>query len=284
MLRVMLLDEMRPEVLREPPRADSPDVYRLRDPGGSVTGILYVAREANEQMVDRMLDRADAVRSALGEPLGQRVVREVWRGDWQGRRAAVFPYYQSLETTQRLIYRMLRRRMRRHLYEWLHAVLQASRRDIDDTADARRALTFMREEAGVSSPIQDEADRLLDRLARGAWVPSTSVMHQDLWLGNVLLMQPYKPASFVVIDWAGSQLRGWPLFDLLRLVASMGDARNGLRELARHVQTLGGEPQDASGAVLCALGGIGLDLEHFPPSEYREMCERTWSWFRRLTP
>jgi hypothetical protein len=79
----------------------------------------------------------------------------------------------------------------------------------------------------------------------------------------------------VVIDWPGGRLRGHPLFDLLRLARSLQLPRRQLRrELGRHCDLLGCEPEAASWHLASALARLHGVLEHFPVDRFSRLAEQ----------
>ena len=124
------------------------------------------------------------------------------------------------------------------------------------------------------------AGEALQSLERGDWSPRFVLMHGDLWEGNIL-RTPETPADapgasrppFVLIDWPGARVQGYPFYDLLRITRSMriGDAIL-RREVSRHCRLLDTNAAGALGHLLACLGHTGLNLEYFPPEMYAELC------------
>lgn len=79
---------------------------------------------------------------------------------------------------------------------------------------------------------------------------------------------------FVIIDWAGSEIYGYAMYDLVGLAQSMRlNARNLRREVVRHCRLLRCEPADATSYLVAALGHIAMNLERFPIDRYAHMAE-----------
>ena len=104
----------------------------------------------------------------------------------------------------------------------------------------------------------------------------------DLWQDNVLLDTTSTSiraltSEFVIIDWAGANLKGYGIYDLLRLARSMGLTRHALaRELHVHARILGCQLTDSMGHLLASLGYLGMHLEHFPSERYVLLVRRCW--------
>jgi len=136
---------------------------------------------------------------------------------------------------------------------------------------------------------RDAARWAIGRVESGAWVPKQVLMHGDLWKGNILF-RPSKSSiddrewsdRFVVIDWAGSEIHGYALFDLVRFAESIALSVSNLRtEVARHCQLLGCDLGDAKSYLLAALGHIYINLEHFPLPSFISMSENCLATFER---
>ena len=82
-------------------------------------------------------------------------------------------------------------------------------------------------------------------------------MHHDFWTGNVLIDQDSPGGArfgrFVVIDWGGARVRGYPLYDFLRLCSETRlQGRAFFRALARQCQALDCDRLGAEYHFLCA--------------------------------
>jgi hypothetical protein len=103
-------------------------------------------------------------------------------------------------------------------------------------------------------------------------------MHNDLWKGNILLPssgdEDEQAFPFFVIDWRGSRIDGFPLFDLVRLSMSLKFSARELRqELIHSCQSLGCEFSDAPCYVATALGEIASRRDQFPVQAFLGMAE-----------
>jgi hypothetical protein len=127
--------------------------------------------------------------------------------------------------------------------------------------------------------VRSDAERAIQRLENGSWRPKTVLMHGDLWIGNVLLRQETSGPGgawvdrFVIIDWPGSMLRGYAIFDLMRLTQSIRTGERALAsELIRHCQALQCDTEDSMGYLLSALGHLEMNLEQFPFDRFLGMA------------
>jgi thiamine kinase-like enzyme len=118
------------------------------------------------------------------------------------------------------------------------------------------------------------ANDVLDRKGGNNIVLTATVMHGDLTLGNVML-DPSRSRDFMIIDWGGSSVDGFPIFDLVKFAEAVRLPTRRLRaEIAAHAGILGCAIQDTRSYLTAALGHIWLNLEQFPPERFAAMAER----------
>jgi Phosphotransferase enzyme family len=100
-------------------------------------------------------------------------------------------------------------------------------------------------------------------------------MHGDFGLENILTS---KNTPLVVIDWRGSLVQGFPIYDLIRLAGSLNLPPALLRaELAYHAKSLEASEQDTRIFLLAALGHFSANLGEFPVDRFRALAIETFS-------
>jgi hypothetical protein len=113
-------------------------------------------------------------------------------------------------------------------------------------------------------------------------------MHNDLWKGNILLPsgddhRDKQTFPFFVIDWRGSRVDGFPLFDLVRVSMSLQlTAKELRRELMHSCQSLGCDFSDAPYYVAAALGEIASRNDQFPLQAFLGMAEHCFAELRKV--
>jgi len=105
-------------------------------------------------------------------------------------------------------------------------------------------------------------------------------MHNDLWTGNVLGADKgaaENPYGFVLIDWAGSEVSGYPAYDLTRWAQSVRmKPRVFGRELCRHADVLGCAPDRMRAHLAVSLGYLAMHLEGFTPQRFARLADDCW--------
>ena len=262
--------------------ADETLKLSARGARGEALGVVLCAPEIAPGLIARGCARGHAARAALGEELGRKVVVARAEGTRAGRSWALFPQARTIGGGMRG--RLERRWLAGPLLAWLREVARRTAGFADETARARtaEALASAEREPALDARVREAARAASARLASGAWAPRHVLMHGDLWGGNVL-GAPSAPAfsrDFVVIDWDTSRTEGYPIFDLVRAARSFTVSRARLaREIAVHAALLGFSGEDARGALVAALGHIGLVRENFPISRYAQMCREALAAF-----
>lgn len=251
-----------PELLSSGILDDSASVYRIED-----NYVVKVSPRDFPNVAREMAEKADTARSALGDRLGWAVavVLKQWEAD--GVSCALFEELTNVSETRVKRFVQLRR-LTPPVLQWLRDVAALDRGVSEQAEACLQALAdcpYDNLRRSVASP--------LARLRSGAFVARSTIMHSDFWIGNVML-DPSGSRPFVLIDWRGSNVDGFPIFDLVKFAASAGLRRKALRaELAAHSERLGCDIEETRIYLLAALGYIWLHLEQFPPDRFLAMAE-----------
>jgi Ser/Thr protein kinase RdoA (MazF antagonist) len=133
----------------------------------------------------------------------------------------------------------------------------------------------------VGKRVRVAASNAQSRLAAGDWQPRHILMHGDLWQGNILIdaddnrLGQLWPRRFVLIDWAGSRVNGYPIVDLLALYNSFNFPAKGLRlELEAYCGLLECALQDARSYLVAGLAHRATRLEYFPASRFAQVADQ----------
>ena len=265
--------------------------FWVRDRRGVLFAFVLVSPAADPAIVARGMLLAAECKSRLGPDAGRVIFKPLLEGHLDVLSYAVLPYWQPMRFG-RLRGRLDQWVLRGGLCDWVAKVAELSAEVVPQDRlqeSFERPLAFVADTESFDPQIRQAARVSMKRLDKGDWRPSYVVMHGDLWQGNVL----FAPATvegqwlprrdrFFIIDWPGSALRGYPMFDLVRLLMALRlDDKARSAQVARHCQILRCEPVDAVSYLLAALGSIGLNRGHFPLGDYVEMSSSSYRIIRR---
>lgn len=255
--------------------ADGTQKLLLRNDEGKPIAVAHWASPYAPNFVQEMIDRVNSAQQAVGPFLQSYILGPIGRGKVEGSSFGVFQYQRPL-TDNKFLWPFQRAQITPHLLHFLQEVARVTQGSVPDSeieanfALPLRHLSMMPE---VPSEIRAAAGASLQRLEQGLWVPRYVLMHGDLWKGNVLLTQKQPPSpKFVLIDWAGSNVQGYAIFDLIRMADSFKVNPQRLAEnLEAHCQILGCDIHDAKSYLLAAAGHLALNLGCFPVERFVHM-------------
>jgi len=262
---------------------DATKKFLMRDDAGKVELIVLCSAAGGPEIVARNVQRAREAVDALGADLGMAVLLPVYEGDFEGRTFAVFSYCTPLvESGPR--WWIQRSVVRPRLLRWL---LDSSRRTAIEVSEEQlesavtQPLEKMMQDEGHSPALRELAHESLRAVRARAWHPKHVLVHGDLWAGNVLIDQRSPGGSLfgrlVIIDWAGSQVRGYPFYDLLRLSCSFGlSGRRFFRTFDEYCAAIGYDRAQGHYAFAATAAELGERLEHWPRSSYLSTIERCY--------
>jgi hypothetical protein len=255
-------------------------------------GVVVCSSPFAPKMVARGIERALLAKQVLDAELGRVILEPLYSGEIRGLSYALFPYCQPL-SDRRLWSRVQRTFLASDWLKWLRDVAQTTvteptPKEIETNFIV--PLQYLTELDGISDRLRHAVRQAIERLVKGKWSPYHVLMHNDFWKGNILLnSHPFtifgnKSAteSFKVIDWGASAVKGYGIYDLIRLADSIRLTRQELRtQVDLHCQILGCDPIDARSYLVAALGYLSINLEQFPPSRFVQLadsCLDTIDW------
>lgn len=260
---------------------DGTTVFTLRD-SARPRAVLLCSAPASPDLVLRGTLCARRAKEALGPSLGAALLDPVAEGRVNGLSFTVWPWCEPLSDS-RVIWAVQRALLRRPLLEWLRRATEHTAVEVEPARVEEAYATPLRHLAstvGLGARLRTATQEALSRLERGTWRPRQVLMHGDLWKGNILIHPKGGAAParwsgrFTIIDWPGSVVRGYGLYDLVRLGTSLRLTPGALRlEVESHSRALGCEPRDAVSHLLAALGHVGMNLEHFQPERFVRTAE-----------
>lgn len=263
----------------------------VRDIKSSPTAVVLYSSLTSPHLVTRGMDIAEQTKLMLGDEEGSVILDPLGRGEIEGRSYAILPYCRPLSSRRSMHY-IQRHLLRPGILRWLRNVTEETVKEIapiNIESKILRPLQHVEHLRTIEEEIRLACRHALYRLESRQWIPQCVFMHNDLWEGNILLKEREAQEKgfgnnyrFVLIDWAGAMLKGYAIYDLVRVSRSMGlKGRRFAREVHRHCKLLGCTQEDAMGYLLAAIGHIGLNPESFPVEAYARL---TRLCFEQLRP
>tara|TARA_R110002096_G_scaffold281703_1_gene475778 strand:+ start:1516 stop:2466 length:951 start_codon:yes stop_codon:yes gene_type:complete len=263
----------------------------VKDPRGQPVSFVLISPSVDPEIIARGMQLAAESKLRLGPWAGRVIFDPILEGRLGGLSYAALPYYRPI-TGGRLRRRFFQMVLRPGLLDWVAAVVEATAEPaaVDIVNESfELPLAHLAESLLVEPAMRRAAEVSLGRLQEAAWRPRHCLMHGDLWQGNILSApaivdgKRLRPRDrFFIIDWPGAVPRGYPMFDLARLLMALRVGRTTASvQVARHCRILECEQIDALSHLLAALGSIGMKLGHFPPENYAQMSNHCFSTVSR---
>jgi Ecdysteroid kinase-like family len=256
--------------------ADNPEKYWISTTSSIRGGVLFISNDVNPDMMARAVDRAQTARNSLSSKVGSALLAPICSGSVDGRSYVLWSRERPFSHNR--FRRYVQRRMTvPQVLEWIMGVAEETVRTMESRAVIDRMevpLEAMAADTRFGPAVRENSQRALDRVRSGDWTPGSVLAHNDLWMDNVLLrsrnsLQSADSTPFVIIDWAGSKVEGYPFYDLTRFMMSAGlDGRTAGVYVHIYSQLVKCASEDAMGYVLASLGDLGRHLEQFPEERY----------------
>jgi Phosphotransferase enzyme family len=276
-LRQRLLEAVRPTITdlkslpTRMPVADSTSKFLGTDQHGRPVAMVICSPSIAPDSVAQNLELKKMAWAALGS-WSDVILAPFRTGTIDGLSYAIFPHCRSMSAS-RTVWTVQRAWIRPVVLSWLRG---ATATTVSDATEREREegfvipLEYLAGWGSMPAELRSAARVATQRLKDGLWEPRHCLMHGDLWKGNILVAPRSRGfRQFVLIDWGASIVRGYGMYDLLRVAASTKLRRYRLgREVKAHCQILGCEFVDARSHLLAALGHFGMNLGHYPFANY----------------
>jgi len=270
--------------------ADATYKVIFKDASDKSVAFLLCANALNPELVAQNVNKAKNARKHLPAFAATAIQLPIIEGNHNGLSWALFDIMQPL-SRRPWHWRLQKLRLARPLVCWLADVMQATRQPIsgnDMEAVAITPLTAVADNKNFPKPFRLRAGRAIADIESGRWLPQTTLAHNDLWKGNIMLPLT-KPAGapspqFCIIDWAGSSISGFAFFDLMKLARSFKFPVFFTRRIInRQCAILDCAIDHSMDYLLAALGALGLNLENFPVHIYTQMSVALMQDLSRIT-
>ena len=264
---------------------DIPDAtvkFLVKDREGRRLAVALCGAPASANTVRQGAERAKRAKIALGPELGSVILDPLGEGVVADHSYVILPYCRSIRNwgPRGLLDRFL---VRNRIFSWLAKVAAHTREDTPDDGIEQsfaEPLRYLMQDNNHPHRLREAAKESLVRLESGRWKPVHVLTHFDFWSGNIVWapesrLDSIRGSRFVVIDWPGSEIKGYSAFDLVRMANSLRLSRRRFyREMLAHAEILGCEPNDLKSSVLSAMGHIARAHTHMPDRLFHAMAMR----------
>ena len=262
--------------------ADNPIKATIRDSSGNPYAFVLCSQPQYPSLVARGVTQTETIRALLGRELGAVLIRPLLAGAVNGVSYAILPWHRPMPASGLGRY-LARTRIRRKVLSWLRRANQAAvatHLKNDASANFKYVLQRLRTFQELDVELRDAVDFSLGRLQNGDWCPKHTFDHNDLSIDNLVLPATHRnpqDQGFVIIDWAGATVRGFGIYDLVRLCRSAAiPTRILAHELRSHCDILQCNLVDAKGHLLACLGNLYLSLECFSEEQFGKLLDSSW--------
>ena len=261
-------------VTRLPPKplvADYCDKFIALDQAGRPAAFIVLSPASHPRSVLDAVEATRRVAQALGPALADTVLLPHFVGDLDGRSWSITAYRRPM-SAGRLSGRWQRLRLRPAALAWLARLTRHTAAPIAALdGEVRAPLQALVEHPAIDAATRAAAASALGELDGGAWLPRSVVAHNDLWWGNFVHRDSPAPAGtpFQVIDWAGADVRGGAIYDLLRLGMSLGmSARQLAPQVDAHCALLGCTRAQSLHYLSLSLARLSRNLGEWPVAQF----------------
>lgn len=259
---------------------DAPSRAVVIDSRGEPYAVLFVSTPVDADYVAHSVANAVAAKRLLGDDLGSVILDPVAAGEFRGLSFALWPWHRQSTNIRGLAY-LQRWILLPRVLGWLREATQRTAQiPVEEEIQAifARPLARIARDERFPLTFREAARAGIDRLESGTWRPRVVLQHKDFGHWNLLVprgraQRRQFPRGFILIDWSGALLRGYPFSNLLtRARTSKVPSRILRSELASHCRILNCEVIDILPNVLAGLGFIGEHLGHFSETDYVSQC------------
>lgn len=263
--------------------ADGPQAYFVDDENCQDQYVLIVSNPEFPTFTSDAAEAAIAAKTALGATLGQHVCTPIISDKLNGRSFSLFIRYRNF-TTRRYLKYLQFLLSARAIIKWQAKIFKKTGTRIESTEKrihhAERNLKALEKDNELSPLVRGTARQCKEKMENGELNVYACLHHGDFWFGNVLfdqgnILRPRKIANnFVVIDWAGCRVDGYPAIDVLRLSISMFERIGIAHWVIEYYRSQTGLTKDEFVFhSMCAIGALSLELGEFKKARFNELTE-----------
>ncbi len=250
--------------------------------------VLIISSDTNPRTVQIAVENIRKIKPLMTSETNSPIAEPLYEGQFQGLSYATWLRHTTFHESR---YRRATRKpfLVPKVFHWLQKVnSETFKSDLPISqlqSGFHDPLLYVGSNTSMLPAIRRIAQIALAQLENETWRPTQIAQHSDFWMGNVLLQnkrndKTFNPHGFVVIDWGGAKVNGYPFIDLARFAMSANTKRHVFaNEVSRHANIIGCNRIEVLFYVASALGDLGLNLDCFPEQRYLLLCEQIFDFF-----
>jgi hypothetical protein len=253
---------------------DASRKYILADDEGMAREFLLVSHVEYGDVVGAGARNSRDISNELPLTVAEKIVQPTHWGVYNRFSFATYPFYYPL-----IDLRMLSRIQDLYIFPklttWHENLVRSTLRPLGDAQkmfaieQLENLVMCFKENEKLRKKIKSTHDILLSDDHHAFF---TCASHSDLWRGNVLLASRKLNSDIRIIDWAGLDMSGNPLFDAIRIILSFKiSTRQALKLLIGYQRILQCEISDLRVYLYMAMANQLYKLNNFPLNRFREM-------------
>jgi thiamine kinase-like enzyme len=251
---------------------------------GRHIAFAIISPESNPEIIKKGNKQVELIKNIVSQKLSNTIVEPLYEGNIDGLSFAIWPYYQKL-SNNRLLWHYQRKILTNKISSWLLDIAN----ETSVTASYEQIgskfvdpLIYLSKIVQNNTFFQRIAHESLECFEDKDWRPINIVAHNDLWKGNILLEKsfPYISGRFIVIDWSGSQVHGYPIYDLVRFAHSFKLSTCQFRQqLLNHCNILNCNIFQSRCYLVCSLASLSMNIDNFPLHRFIKLAESCLGYF-----
>lgn len=237
-----------------------------------------------ENLTLKALEVSRQIKKEIDLKDSEAILEPIITGTTEGIHFVVWPYLKSISNNKILRYIQLIL-LKQPIISWLFSVTRYS---LTATDAMEKEISFIDPlesfitNKGISVEIRNVGKEIIHKLKNGSFTPYFVIAHNDLWVGNILL-QRSKYQKFTIIDWAGANLKGYPIHDLLCIAIMLKLSKRELsRELRNYCNIINCPINHSIFHLVAGLAYLGQNLNNFPEENYLQVVDYLYSYITEV--
>ena len=257
----------------------------IQDDKGKKVALLACSNRLYPDYMLKTTELTLAVREKLTVNVANIVIEPLFNGSYDGLSFVLWPWCRSFgdQLYQKLILRIM---IRPNILVWLRHVMMITKVSMgqEEREQIIHYLYYVMENEDFAPALREWAREAHQGLRDKSWNPFYCLSHGDLWPGNIMFpntgfISAIKRNQFIIIDWAGANLKGVPYSDLIYFCMTSSTSGTTFRKTMRkYSRFLDDNFNNYKFYLVVSLGFLGLNLNQFPYERLIELSNLLYNY------